>query len=223
MKFDNVTKFNDNCSKTLNELYAMFSNLKTIELKDLSKNNTVLVIIDIVNGFVHEGALQSTRIEELVPGILNLSKKCGALGIQKIAFADSHTEKSPEFEAYPVHCIRDTFEADIVEELKCEGGYKLINKNSTNGFLEDEFQNWLEQNPSIDTFIITGDCTDICVQQFAITLKTWFNMQDNKSRVIVPVNAVETYDFDIHNAELMNVMALYNMLINGIEIVEEIF
>jgi nicotinamidase-related amidase len=200
----------------------MFSKLQIVKLKDLTSNNTVLVIIDMVNGFVREGALQSSRIEELVPGILNLSQKCGELGIQEIAFADSHTEKSPEFEAYPVHCIKDTFEADIVEELKSEGGYKLINKNSTNGFLQDEFQDWLRKNSSVDTFIVTGDCTDICVQQFAITLKTWFNMQDRKSRVIVPVNAVETYDFDIHNAELMNVMALYNMLINGIEIVEEI-
>lgn len=77
----------------------------------------------------------------------------------------------------------------------------------------------MKDNKHIDTFIITGNCTDICVQQFAITLKTWFNRQNIKVRVIVPVNAVETYDFGLHDGDLMNVMALYNMMINGVEVV----
>jgi hypothetical protein len=39
------------------------------------------------------------------------------------------------------------------------------------------------------------------------------------SRAIVPADAVETYDFGTHNGDLMNAMALYNMMINGIEVV----
>ena len=112
-----------------------------------------------------------------------------------------------------------SYEGEIVDEIKEVGGYTLIPKNSTNGFLEEEFQKWFEQNHKIDTFIVTGDCTDICVQQFAIALKTWFNMQNKKARVIVPVDAVETYDFGTHNGDLMNAMALYNMMINGVEVV----
>jgi hypothetical protein len=33
---------------------------------------------------------------------------------------------------------------------------------------------------------------------------------------------VETYDLGTHNGDLMNVMALYNMLGNGIEVVTEL-
>ncbi len=142
--------------------------------------------------------------------------------IRKIAFADCHTKASPEFDAYPSHCMIDTTEGEIVDELKEIGGYTLIPKNSTNGFLEEAFQQWFEENKHINTFIITGDCTDICVQQFAITLKTWFNMQNKKVRIIAPINAVETYDFSLHNGDLMNVMALYNMIINGIEVIASI-
>jgi hypothetical protein len=47
-------------------------------------------------------------------------------------------------------------------------------------------------------------------------------MQNKNYRVIVPVNAVETYDFGMHNGDLVNVMALYNMIINGIEVVKEV-
>lgn len=71
----------------------------------------------------------------------------------------------------------------------------------------------------MNTFIVTGVCTNICIEQFALTLKTYFNKQNVKSRVIVPINTVETYDLDIHNGDLMNVMALYNMIVNGIEVV----
>lgn len=44
-------------------------------------------------------------------------------------------------------------------------------------------------------------------------------MQNKKARVIVPVNTVETYDLGLHDGDLMNIMALYNMMINGIEVV----
>jgi len=222
MRFDNAVNFCKESSKTLDQLYEMFSKLKKIELNTLSEKNTVLVIVDMVNGFAREGALMSKRVEDLIPEIVGISEKCSELGIQKIAFADCHTDLSPEFDAYLIHCMRDSSESEVVEEIKNVGGYKLIPKNSTNGFLEQEFQSWLNQNSAVDTFIVTGDCTDICVQQLAITLKTWFNMHNRKSRIIVPANAVETYDLGLHNAGLMNVMALYNMLINGVEIVEGI-
>lgn len=47
-------------------------------------------------------------------------------------------------------------------------------------------------------------------------------MQNKKIRIIVPLNAVETYDLGLHNGDLMNVIALYNMITNGIEVVKEI-
>ncbi|OPZ83964.1 MAG: hypothetical protein BWY74_04327 [Firmicutes bacterium ADurb.Bin419] len=47
-------------------------------------------------------------------------------------------------------------------------------------------------------------------------------MKNQKYRVIVPVNAVDTYDLGAHNGDLVNVMALYNMIINGIEVVKDI-
>jgi nicotinamidase-related amidase len=222
MKFNDANSFIKNSSKTLTELYDMFKQADTFELSSLKPGNTALVIIDMINGFAREGALMSARVEELIPGIVSLSRKCDEAGIAKIAFADCHTGLSPEFGSYPVHCIRNTSEAEIVNEIKQVGGYKLIQKNSTNGFLEQDFQNWLKENSDIDTFIIVGDCTDICIEQFAESIKTWFNMQNKDSRVIVPIDLVDTYDLGVHNADLMNVMALYNMFINGIEVVAAI-
>ncbi|RCX12081.1 nicotinamidase-related amidase [Anaerobacterium chartisolvens] len=219
MRMINKNDFLKRSVETLGEIFDMLANLPILQLKDLQGKKTAFVIVDMINGFARGGALKSSRVEELIPKITKLSRMCDELEISKLAFADCHTVASPEFDAYPAHCIMGSYEGEIVDEIKEVGGYTLIPKNSTNGFLEEEFQKWFEQNNKIDTFIVTGDCTDICVQQFAITLKTWFNMQNKKARVIVPVDAVETYDFGTHNGDMMNAMALYNMMINGIEVV----
>ena len=218
----NNNDFIKRSTKALEEILDMLEGLPELHLKDLQYQNAALVIVDMINGFAKEGALSSPRVEKIIPKIVELSKLCDNLEITKLAFADCHTEASPEFDAYPEHCMKGTNESEVVDEIKEIGGYTLIPKNSTNGFLEEKFQNWLSENQNIDSFIITGDCTDICVQQFAITLKTWFNMQNKKARIIVPINAVDTYDLGVHDGELTNVMALYNMIINGVEVVRTV-
>jgi len=215
----NKDDFLKNSNKILGKIYDWMEVLPVVKLKDLQPDRTALIIVDMVNGFVREGALKDKRAEGVIPAIAELSKACDRLNIAKLAFADNHTKESPEFKAYPVHCLAGTSESEVVAELKEIGGYTLIPKNSTNGFHEEEFQKWLRENPNVDTFIVTGVCTDICVQQFALTLKTYFNKHNKTSRVIVPVNTVETYDFDMHNGDLMNIMALYSMTVNGIEVV----
>lgn len=215
-------EFYERSIETLKAILDELEAKPALELKRLEPDNTVLVIVDMVNGFAREGALRSPRIEALIPEIARLSRECDGCGIRKIAFADCHTNESPEFSSYPPHCIAGTRESEIVDELAETGGYHLISKNSTNGFHEESFREWMKEYPMIDTFIIVGDCTDICVEQLSVTLKTHFNKLNRKSRVIVPVNAVDTYDLGMHNGDLMNIMALYSMMGNDVEIVKEI-
>lgn len=208
--------------ESIKGIESIFNNLKTYSLMELDPLKTVFVIMDMVMGFTSIGALSSERVNALVPVITDLSARCGELGIRKIAFVDRHTQNSPEFDSYPKHCIKDSEEIEIVAPIKAIGGYELIYKNSTNGFHEHEFRDWLSKNNEIDNFIVVGNCTDICVQQFTISLKTWFNMNNRRVRIIVPMNAVDTYDAKPHDANLTHIMSLYNMHLNGIEIIEKI-
>lgn len=218
MRMSNKKEFLAGAVVTLGSIYDSQEKLDAIKFSDLEVEKTVLVIVDMVNGFTREGALKSERVEELIPRIVDLSKTCDKYGIGKLAFSDCHTSSSPEFEAYPAHCLAGTGEGEIVEELKELGGYTLIPKNSTNGFLEGKFQIWLRNKPEINTFIVSGDCTDICIQQFAITLKTWFNMQNKKSRIIVPMNVVETYDLGDHGAELVKTRRVINEIKHSLKL-----
>lgn len=222
MNLSDRNEFLQKSMVTLGEIADLLSTLPDLDLETLPSQKTALVIVDMINGFTREGALKSPRVEALIPEIVELSKKCDEYAIQKLAFADRHTATSPEFQAYPEHCMVNTFESDVVDEIKEVGGYELIPKNSTNGFLEPVFQTWLVENAEVDHFIVVGDCTDICIQQYAITLKTWFNRQNKESRIIVPISSVNTYDFGMHNGDLVHVMALFNMIGNGVEVVSKI-
>ncbi len=218
----NKDNFLKESGKALEEIYEMLQSLKSISLEELQKERTALLMVDLINGFTREGALKSQRVEQILPSAAKLQRACLLKGFPILAFADSHSMASPEFTSYPPHCLTGTSEEEIAEELQQVGGYQLIRKNSTNGFLEEAFSRWLKENDRIDTFLIVGDCTDICIQQFAETLKTWFNKENKESRIIVPMDLVETYELGMHNGNLVHVMALYNMTINGVEVVRSV-
>jgi nicotinamidase-related amidase len=198
---------------------------KNIELSEFDKDKTVLIVIDMVNGFVYSGPLSSPRVAGIVNNIVELNEKTN--GFKKVFFMDSHEENSKEFCSFPLHCIKGSHEAELIPELKkdvSEGPDTLyIHKNSTNGFYSNIFKQWLEKNmDEVDNYIITGCVTDICVLQFVLSLKAYFNENNKSKRIVVPKDCVETYDGGSHDGDLMNLFALYNMHTSGIEIADKI-
>lgn len=189
-----------------------------VSLDSFEKGRTALVIVDMVNGFVREGKMRNPLAEDLIGPIVELMQECKKRDIPIVAFADCHQEDSPEFDIYEKHCVQGSGQVEIVSEIEKEGGYELICKNSTNAFLEEAFQDWMKAHPEIDSFIVTGVCTDICVMQFCLTLKAGFNRENRRSRILVPLDCVETYDFRMHNITLTNTMAIFFMEQSGMEV-----
>lgn len=209
--------------KTIEHIKASLDSKKSLSMNALDSSKTALIVIDMVNGFAKTGNLYSDRVENIIPTVVDITKKFK--NYTKLFIADTHDEKSVEFEAYLPHCIGD--ESQVIKELKVlyDENSKEIPKNSTNGFLAPLFQEWFTKNKdTYNQYILIGDCTDICVLQFALSLKAYFNEHNQTSRIIVPLDAVETYHLDLnnHDGDLMNLFALYNMALNGIELVKTI-
>lgn len=219
VKFSNEAA--ETAKKAAGEIAEEINGLGAMSFDHIPAEGTAMVIVDAVNGFIREGAMSSKRIESIIPNIVSLMKKCKEKNIPIAAFADCHGEKCAEFESFPPHCIKGTSESEIVDEIKTEGGYKLIEKNSTNGFHEKDFLNCLETNGK-SRFIVTGDCTDICVLQFCLSLKTWFTQKNLQSEIIIPLNCVETYDAPYHEAGFMSLAAYKILKDSGIKFVSEI-
>lgn len=212
----------ENCKKAIAGIIEEINSLSELSLSGLEPEKSLLVIVDVVNGFVREGAMASPLVEDIIPPVVSLMEKCAEKKISSVAFADCHAAECAEFSSFPPHCIKNTSESEIVDEIKKAGGYTLIEKNSTNGFHERSFTDYLDGKPSVDTFIVTGDCTDICVMQFCLTLKTKYTAQNKNIDIIIPVNCVETYDAPWHDADLMNIAAYKLMKDSGIKFVSEI-
>lgn len=208
---------------TIKNIQSTFDQKKSLSPETLDSSQTALIIIDMVNGFAKRGNLYSNRVENIIPTIVETTKKFK--NYTKLFIADTHDDKSVEFEAYLPHCIGD--ESKVIDELKAlyDENSTEIPKNSTNGFLAPMFQKWFNKNKdTYNQFVLIGDCSDICVLQFALSLKAYFNEYNLPSRIIVPLDAVETYHLDLnnHDGDLMNLFALYNMELNGIELVKQI-
>ncbi|MGH4117509.1 isochorismatase family cysteine hydrolase [Clostridium sp.] len=212
----------------INKIFDMRNEIegKVVNLTDLPKEKTALIVIDMVNGFVHQGILSSPRVVEIINNLLTINQRTH--GYKKIFFLDRHDENSVEFENYAKHCLKDNIESELIEELRGEAATShanttMIPKNSTNGFHAPGFKIWLEENEEkIENYIIVGCEVDICVSHFATTLKTYFNQRNLVRRIIIPIDSVETFDFGTHDGDLMKVVSLWEMQSNGIEIVNNI-
>lgn len=219
-------KFTENCLDRIADdvkgLMDEINALPSVSVSDFDSKRTVAVFVDIINGFIKEGAMSAPRIGDIIPYNAELLKRCNDKGIFSVAFADCHSEGAAEFLSFPPHCIDGTSESEVVEELKSVGGYELIPKNSTNGFHEDKFREVLQNNPHADTFIVTGDCTDICVLQFCLALKTYFTMKDRAVDIVIPVSCVDTYDAPFHGSDFTNLAAYKLLKDSGIRFVKEI-
>lgn len=70
---------------------------------------------------------------------------------------------------------------------------------------------------SLEKVVITGCCSDICIQNFAIALRNFFDELNLDIEIVVPLNTMETYDNKTsHDRIKSNILAINNMRANGI-------
>lgn len=196
-------------------------------------DQVAVLSVDLIVGFCTEGPLASPRVAGIVPAVVRLFDKAHQAGVtQFVLFQDTHTDDAPEFEAFGPHCVAGSRESGTVPELTAltfSDGFEIIPKNSLSAAIETSFSDWLKSRPAVDRFIVVGDCTDLCVYQLAMHLKLSANAMNVRRSIIVPANCVETYDMPVgraaelgilpHDAELLHVVFLYHMALNGIEVV----
>ena len=180
------------------------------------KINTTIFSIDMNNGFAKKGSLYSDRVNALIEPTSKFFLKAKENQIKIIGITDTHFENCLEFLSYPPHCLLGTWESEIVDELKPFMDEILI-KNSTNAFFSVPI-NYVENH----NYIITGCCTDICIYQFATTLKAYLNENQINANVIVPISLVDTFDSEGHEADFVNNFFLNSLVSNGITVVSEI-
>jgi nicotinamidase-related amidase len=215
-----------------------YANLKPLSLADAIDEppRAAVCTVDMLNGFCYEGNLSSPRSAACVQPIANLFQCAYEDGIRNfVSIQEWHSEHAEEFEAYGEHCVRGSREAQLVRELASLPfirDVEVVHKNSLHTVVETTMEQWLENHSLVDTFIVTGVCTDLCAYDLALDLKLRGNARDIPRRVIVPANCVNTYDLPVdtarkigalpHDGEFAHAYFLYMMALNKIEVVKEI-
>lgn len=187
--------------------------------------NPDIFVVDMINGFCKSGAMADTKIMDIVPNITKLLTNYAKNYQSLYFFVDSHKETAIEFKSFPTHCLEDSLESQVIAELQpfVNQAY-VVYKNSTNGFHELESYLVHLKQGLVENIIITGCCTDICVMQFALTLKTWLNTNNLDIMIIIPMDCVDTYDSSdgYHPVKTFNAVSLQLMKQAGIMICQSI-
>jgi nicotinamidase-related amidase len=190
--------------------------------------------VDLVKGFCTEGPLASPRVAGIVPAAVRLFQRAHDLGVRHFLLPqDTHDADAVEFSAFAPHAVEGTSESETIDELKAlpfSDTFRIIPKNSISSNIGTGLGDWLQAHPEVTTFIIVGDCTDLCVYQVAMHLRLRANVMGLRdARVIVPADCVQTYDMPVdvaaglgilpHDGDYLHTVFLYHMALNGIEIV----
>jgi nicotinamidase-related amidase len=234
------TNFVEQTRTFLSALVEWEHNLPGIAWSDLheeaQQGRIALLSVDMTNGFCHAGALSSPRVNGIIPAVVAAFKGAYAIGVRNFVLPqDCHTHDAVEFADFPPHCEVGTQEAGTIPELAelpFADLYTIIPKNSINAFIGTTLSAWLDAHHNLSTYVVVGDCTDLCVYQLAMYLKLYANAHNLKLRIIVPENAVQTYDMPVetartigalpHDGDFMHLAFLYHMRLNGVEVVREI-
>jgi nicotinamidase-related amidase len=202
---------------------------------EAKQGRVALFSVDMINGFCTQGPLASPRVQGIAPVVVSAFENAFATGVRDfLLLQDCHAADAPEFTSFPPHCVAGTSEAETIPELAqlpFANTYRIFPKNSLDAFHNSDLAQWEQVHSDLSVAVIIGDCTDLCVYSTAMHLKLHANAHNRKLRVIVPANAVQTYDMPIetakqlsalpHNGDVLHLMYLYQMQLNGIEVVRE--
>lgn len=232
-------QFGQQAQEFLSYLEQWYAELPSASLATLVGDHPERVAvfsIDMINGFCKEGPLAGQRVGALVPAVVEMFAQAHALGVRSFVLTqDTHNPQTPEFAAYPPHCVAGTAESQTVSELAelpFANEVAVIEKNSLSSHLGTTLDGWLREHPQLDTFVVVGNCTDLCVYSAAMHLRLEANALNLPRRVIVPAASVDTFDTPVatarefgilaHDADLHHVLFLHHMASNGVEVVGEL-
>lgn len=190
------------------------------DIERLRKVRELLITIDMINGFVKEGTLASKSIMRIVPRQIELLKE--AIDDDKtgmVFIRDSHSTDAIEFNTYPSHCVEGTKETEVIDELSEYEKYGLTYlKNSTNLIFAPRIQADLIKFDNLEKIRLIGCLSEVCVENGAIGLRTFFDQLNKDVQVCVHADAIDTFDAPGHVANLVTDNALERMQGNGIKI-----
>ena len=190
--------------------------------------NPALLVIDVQNGFVSKGGsydllgMETSNYREIIPKIRDLINLCKNVsipifytqavressGIDLLTRSHKILPKSREerIKKKPI-CVRETWDAEIVDEIKPSENDHVVIKRRDSAFHDTEIEVWL-RSLKIDTLIFCGIDTSICVET---SLRDAFNIGYD---VILISDATASNNKKHYESTLENVKGYYGLVMD---------
>lgn len=126
---------------------------------------TALLVIDMLNDFVREGAaLEVPDARKVIPAVKREIERACRKSIPVIYVCDSHEKDDVEFRRFgwPAHAVKGTQGAEVVGEIKPEKGDIIVKKGTYSGFYKSRLEHELKRL-GVKKLRLTGCVTHICV------------------------------------------------------------
>lgn len=144
-----------------------------------------LIVVDEVKGFAMTGAgalappLPNAQVAQMIEETDRLARRFVVDDRPVLAFLDTHQPGTPE-PPYPPHCEAGSGEENLIDELiwlERSANTTFIRKDCINGFVgaidptttKNRLIDWVSRH-RLDTLVVVGICTDICVMDFVLTM-----------------------------------------------------
>ena len=189
-------------------------------MQNFEKISELVIVVDMINGFIKKGSMCDTSICKIIPDMKRYLKNERDKGNTIIFIKEAHDIDCVEFKKFPMHCVKGTQEAQIIEELTpFVDKENVYEKNSTCAIFAKNFLKDLSKMNNLKKINICGCCTDICVLNLTLPLVNYFDERNIKMEIIVNKNLVATFNADYHNAKDYSEMAFKLMQLNGVAVV----
>lgn len=203
---------------TLKSFMQQVEGLPPMDWALYDSDKTLIVMVDMINGFAKFGPLSSPYVDAMIPQMGRFLDEAIHRDIPIISYRDAHPEQTAEFKFFPPHCLEGSEESALVSELE-RPELMDIKKNSTNGFLAKNPLTMVSNPSAITSVIVIGCVTDICIRDFASSMNKYFQEINQNADVIVIENLVDTFDIEgSHDRQSEHLLALYQMSQAGIKL-----
>ena len=166
-------------------------------IKNLKLYERVLIVVDMVNGFVYNGPLHDIECSKIIPRQKEIIDDYLDNGDLVVFIKDTHTKDSTEFSRMPIHCLENTDESELVPELREYVGRDnviTINKNSTSFNEAPEFRELITNLVNLKRVDEIDVCTDICDFNGIMGLANRLNQENRDVSIYVHEDAVATFN-----------------------------
>jgi len=161
-----------------------------------------ILVIDMLEDFV-TGELKCERAQKIIPNIKKLIESARKKGIPVIYSNDAHLQTDFELGKWGKHAMKGTRGAEVIPQLKPDKKDYVLEKRVYSGFFETGLDSLL-RNLKVDTVILTGLHTNLCVRHTAAD--AFFRGY----KIKIPKDATEAFTENAYKEGLQYLKEYYN-------------